>query len=270
VKASGRRKAAAQGEIGVSESGGVRYLHLGNDAVQSAMRIRRPFDLELSYTRAMMGGLMLHPSPRHFCMIGLGGGSIAKFVHRHLPEASIRVVELNPNIAAVARSEFGLPPDDPRLSIEIGDGAAFVSRVALSGKPCADLLLVDGFDSLAQVQSLATRPFYDSAIASLRPGGILVVNLLQDDPGLDRYVRRIERASPGGTLCLEAEDEPNLIVFGFRDAIRGFRVDDLYQRAIRLQRATGLAFPVLLKGLRALNRTTRTLLKVRPRDAATA
>ena len=262
----GRRRTGAKASrrksrVGVSEADGVRYLHLGNDAVQSAMRIRRPFDLELSYTRAMAASLILHPAPTQACMIGLGGGSLAKFVHRNLAGASIRVLELDPEVVKVARSMFGLPPDDKRLTVELGDGAAYVNR--MRGTPLADIFFVDGFDSLAQVQSLATRPFYDNVMGCLKPGGIMVVNLLYDDPGLDRYVQRIEQACRGGTLCLEAEDEPNLIMFGFRDPTHSLRWDDLRERARRLERASGLPCGVLLKGLRAENKSTRTLLKVR-------
>jgi spermidine synthase len=253
------RKSRHGGRVGVSEEGGVRYLHLGNDAVQSAMRISRPFDLELAYTRAMMACLLLHPGPQRLCMIGLGGGSIAKFVHRHLPSIQTHVIELNPRVVAAARTMFGLPRNDTRLKVELGDGAVFVG----TARSYTDLLLVDGFDSLAQVEALATRPFYDRAVGALRPGGILVVNLLYDDPGLDRYLKRIEHACPGGTLCLEAETEPNLIVFGFRDPPQAWRWDVLQRRAAHLKRTTGLAFPNLLKGLREDNNATRTLLKVR-------
>ena len=251
------------GRVEVSEERGVRYLHLGNEAVQSAMRIARPFDLELAYTRAMMAGLMLHSNPNSLCMIGLGGGSIAKFVHRRLPRMRVHVVEINPDVIAVARNMFGLPPDDVRLRVELADGARFVA----TAKGCGDLLLVDGFDRLAQAEALATEKFYEHAIASLRPQGMIVVNLLRDDPGLERYMRRIEKACPGGTLGLEAEDEPNFIVFGFRDAPAALRWDTLRQRAQKLERTTGLAFHELLKGLRNCNEATRTLLKVRTRDA---
>src|ERR1700691_4677249 len=112
--------------VDVSEEGGARYRHVGNEGVQSAMRLQRPFDLELAYTQAMMACLLLHPAPQRLCMIGLGGGSIAKFVHRHLPEIQTHVIELNPRVIAAARTMFGLPRDDARLKVEIGDGAVFV------------------------------------------------------------------------------------------------------------------------------------------------
>jgi hypothetical protein len=46
------------GKPGVSEDGGVRSLQFSNGAVQSSMRVSEPFELDLSYTRAMMGFLL--------------------------------------------------------------------------------------------------------------------------------------------------------------------------------------------------------------------
>ena len=51
-------------EIEVSEEAGVRYLHFGSDWVQGAMRIARPWSLELDYTREMMTCLLLRPELR--------------------------------------------------------------------------------------------------------------------------------------------------------------------------------------------------------------
>jgi spermidine synthase len=45
--------------IDISEEAGVRYLHFGSSWVQGAMRIARPFALELDYTREMMVPLLL-------------------------------------------------------------------------------------------------------------------------------------------------------------------------------------------------------------------
>ncbi|OYY82394.1 MAG: spermidine synthase, partial [Methylophilales bacterium 16-45-9] len=42
---------AADEAVDVSELDGVRALHLGSSTIQSAMRIRDPFALELAYTR---------------------------------------------------------------------------------------------------------------------------------------------------------------------------------------------------------------------------
>src|SRR5690606_27155402 len=50
--------------IHFSEAAGLRHLHVGGSAIQSAMRLDAPDDLALAYTRAMMAGLLFCPEPR--------------------------------------------------------------------------------------------------------------------------------------------------------------------------------------------------------------
>ena len=69
----------------ISEKFGVRTLHIGSDTVQSSMRIARPYDLEVAYTRSMMAFLLFNPEPREVLMVGLGGGSLAKFFYHRIP-----------------------------------------------------------------------------------------------------------------------------------------------------------------------------------------
>src|SRR5919109_4813238 len=108
--------------IAVSESRGVRTLHVGGEAIQSSMRLEDPYALALDYTRCMMAFLLFHPEPREALMIGLGGGSLAKFFHDKLRATRVRVVELDERVVSAARLHFALPPDDARLAVEIGDG----------------------------------------------------------------------------------------------------------------------------------------------------
>ena len=83
------------------------------------MQTQDPHALDLQYTRTMTGFLSFKPKPRHIGMIGLGGGSLAKFCHRYLPSARIEIVEINPHVLAL-RDEFWIPPDDARLTIRLG------------------------------------------------------------------------------------------------------------------------------------------------------
>ena len=47
--------------IAVSDSRGVRSLHVGGEAIQSSMKLGDPFALALDYTRCMMAFLLFHP-----------------------------------------------------------------------------------------------------------------------------------------------------------------------------------------------------------------
>src|SRR6267378_4585941 len=170
--------------IAVSDERGVRMLHVGGEAIQSAMRVAEPDALALDYTRCMMGFLLFHPEPRRALMIGLGGGSLAKFFHRRLRPTRVRVVELDERVVRAARTQFALPPDDARLAVEIGDGADALSP------ECCDVLVVDAYHDEEHVQKLASAQFYDAAYLALAEPGALVVNFMDDDPKFDQYMRR--------------------------------------------------------------------------------
>ena len=66
--------------VDVSEMDGVRSLYLGSETVQSAMRVKAPYELELAYSRGMMMFLLFMKQPKDVLMIGLGGGSITKYI----------------------------------------------------------------------------------------------------------------------------------------------------------------------------------------------
>src|SRR5262245_24128131 len=92
----------------IAETSTTKSLHFSAHQIQSRMDLRKPFALSLEYTRTMMGFLLFEPAPESILMIGLGGGSLAKFCYRYLPACRIKVVEINPNVIALRR-EFLVP-----------------------------------------------------------------------------------------------------------------------------------------------------------------
>ena len=196
----------------ISEERGVRHLHVGGEAIQSAMRLDDPFALELDYTRCMMGFLLFHPEPRRALMIGLGGGSLAKFFHRRLPGLHTHVVEYDERVIATARALFHVPPDDARLTIEHGDG------VDALAPECCDLLVVDGFEDEATPSALVSQAFFDAAWCALEDRGALVMNFMDDDRDFDRNLQRLERAFGGAVLAFHSLRDPNVVVIGLKGA----------------------------------------------------
>src|SRR5690242_4405150 len=75
------------------EHDGLRCLYFSLSFVQSAMRIKDPDALDLAYTQKMMAFLLFNPRPRSLLLLGLGGGSLAKFCYSRLPAARITAVE---------------------------------------------------------------------------------------------------------------------------------------------------------------------------------
>lgn len=224
--------------IEISEEAGVRYLHFSSDWVQGAMRISRPYALELAYTREMMAGLLLRepPWPRKALLIGLGAGSLAKFIYRHLPATRITVVEISAQVEIVARLHFKLPDDAQRLDVRIGDGAEFMR----TSSEHYDCILVDGFDKDARAGALDTPSFYAACRERLSADGLLAVNLLGRNRGFQASAARIAEAFAGRSLVFPSCDSGNAIAFACAGEAVAASADDLRERAERLKRETGL------------------------------
>jgi spermidine synthase len=236
--------------VEVRERHGVRTLHLGSDTVQSAMRVDQPDELDLSYTRAMMAFLLFMPPPRRALMIGLGGGSLAKFFYHRLPETRLRVIEVSAGVVEVARTYFQVPADCGRLAISIGEGASYVTRA----QERVDALFVDAYDGRSLAASLATEDFFNAARALVSPAGMLIMNLWSSDRAFGRNLRSIERAFSNRCLCLPAERPGNVIVFAFAASPPRLQWIELLEHARGLQGRFGLEFTRFVHGLKQMNR----------------
>lgn len=242
--------------VEVSEMDGVRSLYLGSETIQSAMRVKAPYDLELTYSRAMMLFLLFARQPRQVLMIGLGGGSVAKYVHHYLPELRTRVVEINEEVIRIARSHFYLPDDDDRLQVIAGDGVDYLQQHPAT----ADVLLLDVFDSKGVPTDMYKQEFFDTCAQALTPDGMLAVNLWGSDRNFDIYLQRIEQSFAGRVLVLPTGKPGNIVVFGLRRAPADLRWSSLRQQAKALQAEHGIEFLEFVEKLREHNPNTSNRL----------
>ncbi len=252
------RSVSPDSSVDVSETDGVRSLHLGSATVQSSMRVSAPFDLELAYTRGIMSFLLFRPEAREALVIGLGGGSIPKFLHRFLPEIRTRVVELNPQVIGVARSHFHLPPDDARLQVIEGDGALYLREHPAT----AEVLIVDAFDSHGVPPDLCSQDFFDSCAEALTADGLMAINLWGSDRNFDVYLQRIEQSFGGRVLVMPTGRPGNIVVFGFRRPPGDLRWVSLRERARTLEADYRIEFLEFVERLRDNNPNTANRLFV--------
>jgi len=196
----------------LTESNGILSLQFDEWSTQSEMNIDGPDELVIPYTRVIMSFLLLEPSPMHVAMIGLGGGSLAKYCYRYLPGTEIVAVEINPAVIAL-RKDFAIPADDVRFRVVLGDGAEWVADTA--SQP--DVLIVDGFDADGLPAQLASQRFYDDCFAALADNGIMVVNMWKDYPHYDEYLARISNSFAGNRLIVDAQDGFNHIVLAVKN-----------------------------------------------------
>ena len=225
--------------IEVSEERGVRYLHFGSHWIQGAMRVSRPWALELEYTRNMMLTLLLRPGarwPRHVLMIGLGAASLPKFLYRHRPRAQLTVIEIDAAVVRAAAQHFKLPDDPKRLAIEIADGHDYVT----STQRRFDLIVVDGFDAKCNVGLLDTASFYMGCRARLTDEGLFVTNFLNRRRGLVEGLKRMDAAFDERTCVLPECSTGNVIAIAATGNPIGVSLADMRSGALALKQETGL------------------------------
>ena len=245
----GKRRNGVATHVEISEENGIRYLHLGSDTIQSGMRVSAPDELVLAYTRSMMSFLLFAPAPVRVVTIGLGGGSVNKWIYRHFPQSRQLAIELNPQVIDIARRYFCVPEDDERFAIVQGDGAKWIGEHADS----ADLILVDGYDGVALVEELASAEFYGACARALGSQGVLVVNLWGSDRRYGENLQRIEGAFEGQVVCVPALQKGNIIVLAFKRSPTQLRWDELRDKARDLEAAYGLEFLRFVEVLKRLN-----------------
>jgi spermidine synthase len=204
------RAPAQQSRPYLLQSGLTTSLHFSGDEIQSQMWTHAPEALALEYTQTMMGFVLFNLAPSSIAMVGLGGGSLAKFCHRHLPQSAIVVVEINAQVLAL-RETFQVPQDDARFRVIHGDGADLVGRARAD----YDVLLVDGYDQGGLPPRLCSAGFYQRCRRALREGGVLVANIVSAHPQYATLIGRIRTAFDDSLLIVRDSECRNDIVFAW-------------------------------------------------------
>lgn len=118
-----------------------------------------------------------HP-PSRILVVGLGGGTSARYFAERYPDAEVVALELDPGVVSVARTHFGLPS---RVTVHIEDARAHLER----DDSHYDVMIVDAFQFPYAPFQLATRELYALLHGKLSPGGAVMVNAGRKGPHLD-------------------------------------------------------------------------------------
>lgn len=205
------------GEIIVTDGDLLRTLYFGNEKRQSAMFLEHPGLLVMDYTQAMMLSLLFQRHPRKVFCLGLGGGSLVKFLLRACPSVSIDVVELRQRVIQVAHAFFAVPERDARLSIFQCDGAKFFGSQSDQGQSY-DLMFLDAFDHEGPVEELSDLRFIEQAYSRLSDTGLLCINLWnRNGDGFHSKLRKLKSICEGAVLHYElGRKNSNGFIFCFK------------------------------------------------------
>lgn len=231
------------GPIQVIDDGMVRSLHFDAIEKQSAMDLERPEDLILSYTRFMMAGFLFNPEASQILCIGLGGGSIPRFLMHHLQQCRIDIVEIRPKVIEIAYTYFLLPTDH-RIRCFQEDGTDFVSK---STATSYDMILVDAYDQNGLAEGVIRDRFIESCIARLQPTGIFCINLWSHPQSTYRKaIKSISTLFDANLAEIPVKERTNRIVLGLKADCRLPSLPTLKKRSQLLEARLKLPFPGML------------------------
>ncbi|PCC75317.1 spermidine synthase [Nannocystis exedens] len=189
-------------KIRVQQSGTRRTLGFirkrGDEYVQTIVDLADPDVPAHPYIEAMAAPFMLVDDPRRLLVVGLGGGTLVRYLHARVPAAHIDAVEIDPEVVRLAAEWFGVVPG-PRLQIVTDDAVRFIAGEGES----YDVIWLDAFldpgapgtDNAGVPEELRGLGFLRRVEARLKPGGVAAFNI-HHLTGYDAHVNAIAEVFP--------------------------------------------------------------------------
>lgn len=142
-----------------------------------------------------------------FRALFIGGGSytIPRYLQDVIPQAQLDVMEIDPEVTAVAQERLGLNPST-QIRIDHQDARLAIKRLP-SG--AYDLVVGDAFHDAAVPWHLTTREFKQQVRRVLRPDGVYVVNVIDAWPDgrfLLAFARTLQEVFPHVALLRVWQD----------------------------------------------------------------
>ena len=131
-------------------------------------------------------GLTVVERPERVLIVGLGGGTIPGFLHKHYPRTRIDVVEIDPAVIAVAKRFFGFR-EDATLRAYADDGRRFIERC----REPYNMIYLDAFGTDNVPYALTTQEFLQAVRRAVTRDGVVLGNIWSrgSNPLYDSMVR---------------------------------------------------------------------------------
>ncbi|GFY49836.1 eEF1A lysine and N-terminal methyltransferase [Trichonephila inaurata madagascariensis] len=161
-------------------------------------------------------------------LIGLGGGTLPMYIHKHFPDANVEVVELDPCILDVAKKWFNLVTDN-RLLVHIADGLTFIQEAVNKGLKY-DIVILD-VDNKDMSLGISGPPvaFLETTVLQnmselVYDSGLVFINLACRNSELYKeaysklksvfkvmYSRKIPEEVNEVIYCIKTDDQKNIL-----------------------------------------------------------
>ena len=231
-------------KIQVWEKHDRREMRFGNHIMQSVFSRINSNHLVLPYSRFMVLGLIFCPEPKSVLHLGLGGGSIPRWLHNNFPGLQQTVIEKNSSVIEVAQRFFEFPVDK-RIRV-INEGA---EKIILKLESKFDLIFLDAFGEYGAPEELTNTFFLQKISRCLNPSGWLVGNLwtITGD-----FIERREQwqRTFSNLFQARANEKGNIILYASQNS-KVPEIKSLKQISKNLQKHHQLDFHKMLRKLEA-------------------
>jgi spermidine synthase len=210
-------------------------------AEQSHVDLGDPGDLFYDYVRrigAAIDHLATPGRPLRTVHLGAGALTLARYLQATRPGSEQLAVEFERGLLDEVTARLPLPAGT-RLTVREGDAAEVVAALLSRRSEWAgstDLVIDDLYRGITTPPHLTTAAWYADTSRLLAPGGVLVVNVADDDglPGLRGRLAAIAPSLPhrlvlGPTSVLTDARAGNAVVLASRDPAVLALADDLRQ-----------------------------------------
>lgn len=212
--------------IQVREMEGVRWLHFGGPAIQTAMSVTATEQLVLPYARAMLSAFLFKPQCQSLLNLGAGGGAFERFFRHQRPSLAVTSVELDPVVIDIARRFFQL--DEAQYTIWQGSAGDYLRQHS----SCYDMIFCDIFLKEGLPPCLRAREFHEDLAAHLHADGVLAVNLLVKDAAEMLEVLRAAYPSFATLALLDVPEDRNIILLATKRAATPIAAETVAQLAM--------------------------------------
>jgi spermidine synthase len=154
----------------VYERDGARTLQ-GDRVPQASVRLS-DHQAALPYNSSTPVLLLVAERPRRALMIGLGGGTVGRYLQAGDPDLDVQYVEIDPAVPTIAERYLFFRPG-PRMRVAVEDGRQYLH----ASQEKWDLVFTDAYIGQSVPFHLTTVEYLDEVKRHLNPGGAFGLNL---------------------------------------------------------------------------------------------
>ena len=198
--------------ISIYDQGNLRSLYFDSGAIQTQIDLQNPGKLPLAVYRAMLAPLMFIDEPNSVLLLGTGGGAIARYLHHHIPDLKGVAVEKSAEVADIAGEYFSFPSDKSNWELIVDDARNFTEQYNNQ----FDYIVVDITENDTTPVWIYNISYLKQLKALLTPNGVLVINIVTDDPDVFTTMAFNARDQfKNTTAFMSVPDHRNILLFGF-------------------------------------------------------